>query len=176
METSESSPKSGPLAVPDGGVVQPSGQLLESARSSRHREHLSKSPRRQRKGTRLQRRGGDHEQLLREIERRRLPGQHRHLEPSGSVSDPVESSPKRFALQVASWSAMPLVKLCCPGHEVLVSWLALLFFFSPYFIGEPTFYMDHIQPLTLDPKPVFFPTQLQSCKHEGAEWVVLCVY
>lgn len=47
--------------------------------------------------------------------------------------------------------------------------------FFPLHTGEPTFYMDHIQPLTSDPKPVFFPTQLQSCKHEGAEWVELCV-
>lgn len=112
MENSESS---GPLAVPDGEMVRPSGQLGESARPSKHREHPSKSPRRPRKGTKLQRRGGDHEQLLWEIERRRLPGQHEHLEPSGSVSDPAESSPKRSALQVASWSPMPLAQLCCPG-------------------------------------------------------------
>uniref|UniRef100_A0A8C6L5V9 NAD(+) kinase n=1 Tax=Nothobranchius furzeri TaxID=105023 RepID=A0A8C6L5V9_NOTFU len=40
------------------------------------------------------------------MERRRLPGQHEHLEPSGSSCDTAESSPKRFALQVASWSAV----------------------------------------------------------------------
>lgn len=45
-----------------------------------------------------------------------------------------------------------------------------------YLTGERTFYMDHIQPLTSDLKPVFFPTQLQSCKHEGAERLVLDVY
>uniref|UniRef100_A0A3Q3FC36 NAD(+) kinase n=1 Tax=Labrus bergylta TaxID=56723 RepID=A0A3Q3FC36_9LABR len=85
-----------------------SGQLFESARPTKHREHPSKSPRRRRKGTKSQRQGGGHEQLLGEIERRRLPSQHEHLEPSGSASDTAESSPKRFALQVASWSAMPL--------------------------------------------------------------------
>lgn len=175
MENSETSPSSGPLAVPDRDMVRPSGQLSESARSSKHREHSSKSPRRRRKGTRLQQRGGDHEQLLWEIERRRLPGQHEHLEPSGSASDPAESCPKRFALQVASWCAVPPAQLCCLGHEVMVSWLVLLFF-SLHLTGEPTFYMDRIQPLTSDPKPVFFLTQLQSCKQEGAEWVVLCVY
>uniref|UniRef100_A0A8C4IEW9 NAD(+) kinase n=1 Tax=Dicentrarchus labrax TaxID=13489 RepID=A0A8C4IEW9_DICLA len=90
----------------------PSGQLSESARPSKHREHPSKSPRRRRKGTRSQRWGDGHEQLLWEVERRRLPGQHEHLEPSGSASDTAESSPKRFALQVASWSAVPLAQLC----------------------------------------------------------------
>uniref|UniRef100_A0A8C2WYY7 NAD(+) kinase n=1 Tax=Cyclopterus lumpus TaxID=8103 RepID=A0A8C2WYY7_CYCLU len=92
-------------------MTQPSAtsnQLSESARSPKHRDHLAKSPRRQRKASRTQRRGGGHEQLLREIEQRRLPGQHEHLEPSGSASDTAESSPKRFALQVASWSAVPL--------------------------------------------------------------------
>lgn len=123
MENSDTSPSSGSLAVPDRGMVRPSapsGQMSESARPSKHREHLSKSPRRRRKGTKSQRRGGCHEQLLWEIERRRLPGQHEHLEPSGSASDTAESSPKRFALQVASWSTMPLAPLCCPGHEVMV--------------------------------------------------------
>lgn len=124
MEDSEASPSSGPLAVPERSMVRPSGpsgQLSESARPSKHREHLSKSPRRRRKGMRSQRRGGGHEQLLWENERRRLPGQHEHLEPSGSASDTAESSPKRFELQVASWSAVPLAQLCCPGHEVIVS-------------------------------------------------------
>lgn len=107
MDTSESSPPSGPTAR----SPVPSGQLLESPRPSKHREHLSKSPRRRRKGTKSQRRGGGHEQLLWEIERRRLPGQHEHLEPSGSASDTAESSPKRFALQVASWSTMPPLPL-----------------------------------------------------------------
>lgn len=174
MENSETSPSSGPLAAPDKDKVRPSGQLSESARPSKHREHPSRSPRRRRKGTRLQRRGGDHEQLLWEIERRRLPGQHEHSEPSGSASTPAESSSKRFALRVASWSAMPLAQLCCPGHEVMVSWLVLLFLF--HLTGEPTSYMDHIQPLTSDPKPVFFPTQLQSCKQRGC-WIshALCV-
>ncbi|KAI3374776.1 hypothetical protein L3Q82_021336 [Scortum barcoo] len=96
METSEASPPSGPQAVLDRGMGRPSapsGQLSESARPSKHREHPSKSPRRRRKGTRSQR----HEQLLREVERRRLPGQHEHLEPSGSANDAAESSPKRRA-------------------------------------------------------------------------------
>uniref|UniRef100_A0A8D0DGN2 NAD(+) kinase n=1 Tax=Sander lucioperca TaxID=283035 RepID=A0A8D0DGN2_SANLU len=86
----------------------PPGQLSESARPSKPREHPPKSPRRRRKGTRSQRRGGDHEQLHWEVERRRLPGQHEHLDPSGSTSDTAESSPKRFALKVVSWSAVPL--------------------------------------------------------------------
>ncbi|XP_062285050.1 NAD kinase b isoform X2 [Scomber scombrus] len=100
MENSETTPGSGPSAVPDRGMARPSGhlsQLSESARPSRRREHPSKSPRRRREGKRLQRRGGGHEQLLWEIERRRLPGQHEHLEPSGSASDTAESSPKRRA-------------------------------------------------------------------------------
>ncbi|XP_075877974.1 NAD kinase b isoform X2 [Nelusetta ayraudi] len=97
MERSEASSSSVSAAVTDRDMVRPSGQLSESARPSKNREHQSKSPRRRRKGTRLQQRGGDHEQLLWEIERRRLPGQHEHLEPSGSASDPTESSPKRRA-------------------------------------------------------------------------------
>lgn len=120
MENSDTSPSSGALAVPDRGMVQPSGptgQLTASARPSKHRERSSKSPRTRREGKRLQRRGDGPEQLLWEIEWRRLPGQHEHLEPSGSTTDTEESSPKRFALQVASWSAMPLTQLCCPGHK-----------------------------------------------------------
>ncbi|XP_051255310.1 NAD kinase b isoform X2 [Dicentrarchus labrax] len=100
MENPETSPSPGPLAVPDRGMARPSapsGQLSESARPSKHREHPSKSPRRRRKGTRSQRWGDGHEQLLWEVERRRLPGQHEHLEPSGSASDTAESSPKRRA-------------------------------------------------------------------------------
>ncbi|XP_037642311.1 NAD kinase b [Sebastes umbrosus] len=101
MENSETGPPPGPLSVPDRGMARPStppSQLLESARPSKHREHPSKSPRRRRKGTRSQRRGGGgHEQLLWDVERRRLPGQHEHLEPSGSASDTAESSPKRRA-------------------------------------------------------------------------------
>ncbi|XP_030259581.1 NAD kinase b [Sparus aurata] len=100
MENSESGPSSGPVSVAERGMARPSapsGQLSESARPSKHREHPSKSPRRRRKGTKSQRRGGGHEQLLWEMERRRLPGQHEHLEPSGSASDTVESCPKRRA-------------------------------------------------------------------------------
>ncbi|KAM7400333.1 hypothetical protein PAMA_004836 [Pampus argenteus] len=100
MENSETSPASGSTAVPDRDMARPSGhlgQLPESARPSRYREHPSKSLRRRQEGNRSQRRGGDHEQLLREIERRRLPGQHEHLEPSGSESDTAESSHKRRA-------------------------------------------------------------------------------
>lgn len=124
MDNSETSPSSGPLAGPDKAMARPlgpSGQLSESARPSKHRAHPSKSPRRRREGKRLQRRGDGHEQLLWEIERRRLPGQHEHLEPSGSASDTAESSPKRFALSAASWSAMPLARPRCPGHDVIVS-------------------------------------------------------
>lgn len=175
MERSESSSSSVSVVVPDRDMVRPSGQLSEPARPSKNRERPSKSPRRRRKGTRLQQRGGDHEQLLWEIERRRLPGQHEHLEPSGSASDPVESSPKRFALQAASWSIIPLLPLRCPGCEVMVSWLVRLFFFFLFSLltGEPTFYMDRIQPLTSDPRRAFFPTRRQSCKRDGADWVVL---
>ncbi|XP_054482591.1 NAD kinase b isoform X1 [Anoplopoma fimbria] len=100
MDNSETGPSSEPLAAPDGGLAQPSatsGQLTESARSSKHRDHRAKSPRRRRKATRTQRRGDSHEQLLREIERQRLPGQPEHLEPSGTASDTAESSPKRRA-------------------------------------------------------------------------------
>ncbi|XP_030017010.1 NAD kinase b [Sphaeramia orbicularis] len=100
MENSETSPTSAPLAAPDRGMAQPSdhpGQLSESARSSKHREHPARSPRRRRDTKRSQRRGDGHEQLLWEIERRRLPGQHEHLKPSSSVTDTAESSPKRRA-------------------------------------------------------------------------------
>ncbi|KAF7222208.1 NAD kinase b isoform X1 [Nothobranchius furzeri] len=69
----------------------------ESARPSKNKEHPSRSPRRRREGKRSQRRGDDHKQLLWEMERRRLPGQHEHLEPSGSSCDTAESSPKRRA-------------------------------------------------------------------------------
>ncbi|XP_068196452.1 NAD kinase b [Antennarius striatus] len=100
MEDSETSTLSGPQAVPDRGMVlsiTTSDHLSESARPSKHRERPSKSPRRRRKGTSLQRRGDVHEQLLSEKDRQRLPGQHKHLEPSGLASDPAESSPKRRA-------------------------------------------------------------------------------
>ncbi|XP_056276556.1 NAD kinase b isoform X2 [Pseudoliparis swirei] len=100
MEYSESAPSSERLAVPGGGMTQPSttsGQLPESSRSPKHQNHLAKSPGRRRKATRTQRPGCSHEQLHGEIERRRLPGQREHLEPSGSASDTAESSPKRRA-------------------------------------------------------------------------------
>ncbi|KAK2822624.1 hypothetical protein Q5P01_022689 [Channa striata] len=100
MENSEISPSSKPHAVPDRSMARtsgPPGQLSESARPSRHREHPAKSPKRRREGKRLQRRGDGHEQLLNEIERRRLPGPNEHSEPSGSTSDTAESSPKRRA-------------------------------------------------------------------------------
>lgn len=168
MENSETNPPSRPLAVPDRAMLRPSaplGQMSESPRASKHREHSSKSPRKRRDGKRSQRRGGDHEQLLWEIERRRLPGQHEHLEPCSSASDTAESSPKRFALQVATRTAL----LLGTWGDVLLTPLSFLL------TEEPTFYMDRIQPLTSDPKPAFFLTQLQSCKHEGAEWAGLCV-
>lgn len=124
MENSEASPSSGSPSVLDRGMAGPLGhlgQLSESAKPSKQRERPSKSPRRRREGKRSQRGGGGHEQLLWDVERRRLPGQHEHLEHSGPMSDTAESSPKRFALQVASWSVMPLVDLRCPGHEVMAS-------------------------------------------------------
>lgn len=124
MENSETSPSSKPLTVPDRGLLRPSSssdQQSESARPSKHREHTSKSPRRRREGKRSQRRGDGHEQLLWEMERRRLPGQHEHLEPSGSSCDTAESSPKRFALQVASCSAVLLAQLCCFTQEMISS-------------------------------------------------------
>lgn len=173
MERSEANSSPVPATGTDRDMVRPSGQLSESARPSKSREHQSKSPRRRRKGTRLQQRGGDHEQLLWEIERRRLPGQHEHLEPSGSASDPTESSPKRSELQAASCSAVPLSPLRCPACEVMVSWLVL--FATSLFTGEPTSFMDPIQPLTSDPKRAFFRTRRQSCKRDRAEWVVFFV-
>uniref|UniRef100_A0A8C5H6T9 NAD(+) kinase n=1 Tax=Gouania willdenowi TaxID=441366 RepID=A0A8C5H6T9_GOUWI len=41
--------------------------------------------------------GDDHEQLLGDVERQRLPGQHEHTEPSGSASNVAESCLKRKA-------------------------------------------------------------------------------
>ncbi|XP_029930808.1 NAD kinase b isoform X2 [Myripristis murdjan] len=98
LETGQGSQPS--LAMPGRGMVQPSGhpgQVSESARPSKYQEHPSKSPRRRREGKRSQRRGGGHEQMLQESERRRLPSQHEHPEPSGSAIDTAESSPKRRA-------------------------------------------------------------------------------
>ncbi|XP_017266497.1 NAD kinase b isoform X1 [Kryptolebias marmoratus] len=100
MENSETGFPSRPLSLPDRGTSRPSGssdQPPEPARSSKNKERPSKSPRRRREGKRSQRRGDDREQLLWEMERRRLPGQHEHLEPSGSSCDTAESSPKRRA-------------------------------------------------------------------------------
>lgn len=120
MENSETSPALGSTAAPQEDVAKPAVHLSESARPSRHREHRTKSPGRHQKGTKLQRRMGDHEQLSWDTDQRRLPGQRGHLESSGSPSEPMEISPKRFARQHASWSAVPLVQPCCPGHEVIV--------------------------------------------------------
>ncbi|XP_034039390.1 NAD kinase b [Thalassophryne amazonica] len=100
MDDLKTSPSSGSLAVSDGCTVQPSvdaGQLSESAKPFKHTEHPVKSPRRRREGKRSLRRGSSHEQLPWEIERRRLPGQHEHSELSNSMTDTVESSPKRRA-------------------------------------------------------------------------------
>ncbi|KAM9322681.1 NAD kinase b [Pholidichthys leucotaenia] len=100
MENSDTGPSVRPLPVLDRGLLRPTGpfgQLSESARPTKHREHPSKSPRRRRDGKRSQRQGGGQEQLLWETERRRLPGQHEHSEPSGSASEATESSPKRRA-------------------------------------------------------------------------------
>ncbi|XP_053740319.1 NAD kinase b isoform X1 [Synchiropus splendidus] len=96
MEDSDGAPTPGSSAVPERSNARPAGRSGPS-RPSRHRENQSKSPRRRREGKRSQRQGDGHEQLLWEIERRRLPGQHEHSEPSGSTSDTAESSPKRRA-------------------------------------------------------------------------------
>ncbi|XP_054614776.1 NAD kinase b isoform X2 [Dunckerocampus dactyliophorus] len=82
------------LSEPDGAVSRPTARPQAS---SKHRERPAASPRRRREAKKSQRRGDGQEQLLRELERRRLPGQREHLEPSGSVSDAAESSPKRRA-------------------------------------------------------------------------------
>lgn len=120
MEKSETSPPPGSKAVPGEDEEESAGQLSESARPSRPREHRTKSPRRHQKGTKLQRRMGDHQQLSRDADQRRLPGQREHSESSGSPSEPMEISPKRLVPQFASWLAVPLVPVCCPGHEVIV--------------------------------------------------------
>uniref|UniRef100_A0A673AFM7 NAD(+) kinase n=1 Tax=Sphaeramia orbicularis TaxID=375764 RepID=A0A673AFM7_9TELE len=76
-------------------MAQPSdhpGQLSESARSSKHREHPARSPRRRRDTKRSQRRGDGHEQLLWEIERRRLPGQHEHLKRAHFLHGPYPAT------------------------------------------------------------------------------------
>lgn len=127
MEISETSPPPGSMAVPREDVEKSAGQMSESARLSRHREHRTKSPRRHQKGTKLQRRMGDHEQLSWDTDQQRLPGQREHSESSGSPSEPMEISPKRLARQFASWSAVPLLQVCCPGHEVIV-WLSGFFY------------------------------------------------
>lgn len=118
MENLERSP--GSMAEPREDGEKSAGQLSESARLPRHREHRTKSPRRHQKGTKLQRRMGDHEQLSWDADQRGLPGQREHLESSGSPNEPMEISPKRLAQRFASWSAVPLVPVRCPGHEVIV--------------------------------------------------------
>ncbi|CAG05675.1 unnamed protein product, partial [Tetraodon nigroviridis] len=97
MENSETSPPPGSTAVPREGSEKSAGQLSESARPSRHREHRTRSPRRHQKGTKMQRRTGDQEQLSRDTDQRRLPGQREHSASSGSPSEPMEISPKRRA-------------------------------------------------------------------------------
>lgn len=120
MENSETSPPPGSTAVPREGSEKSAGQLSESARPSRHREHRTRSPRRHQKGTKMQRRTGDQEQLSRDTDQRRLPGQREHSASSGSPSEPMEISPKRLARLFASWLAAPLLRVRCPGHEVIV--------------------------------------------------------
>lgn len=95
MENSEASPTPGSMAVSQEDVAKPAGHLSESVRLSRHRENRTRSPRRHQKGTKLQRRMGDQEQLSWDIDQWRLPGQREHLESSGSTSEPMEISPKR---------------------------------------------------------------------------------
>lgn len=168
MENSESSPPPGSAAAPREDVEKSAGQLSESARPPRHRQHRTKSPRRHQKGTKLQRRMGDQEQLSRDADQRRLPGQREHSESSGSPGEPMEISPKRLARR------LPAATGTCLLSQTLGNSLDPVCVF-PYFTGEHTFYMDHTQPPTSDLKPVFFPTQLQLCKHEGAEAVMLGV-
>ncbi|KAM8850729.1 NAD kinase b isoform 2-T4 [Spinachia spinachia] len=83
-----------PSSLPDTAT---SSQPSDSARSSQRRGHLAMSPRKRRRATGSQQRGGGPGQRLWEIKRRRLPGQQEHLEASGSASDAAESSPKRRA-------------------------------------------------------------------------------
>lgn len=120
MENSATNPASGSRVALREDVEKSAGQLVESARLSRHREHPSESPRRHQKGTKLQRRMGGHDQLSWDTDQRRLPSQREHSESSGSPSEPMEISPKRFARPFASWLSVPLVRVCCPGHEVIV--------------------------------------------------------
>nr|XP_057925134.1 NAD kinase b isoform X2 [Doryrhamphus excisus] len=79
----------------DGSMSRPTARPGQA--SSKHRERPSASPRRRREAKKSQRRGDGQEQLLRELEQHRLPGQREHSEASGSVSDTAESSPKRRA-------------------------------------------------------------------------------
>lgn len=120
MEDSGRSPPQGSMAESREDGEKSAGQLSESARLPRHREHRPKSPRRHPKGTKLQRRMGDHEQLSWDADQRGLPGQREHSESSGSPSEPMEISPKRWARGLASWPAVPLVPVRCPGREVIV--------------------------------------------------------
>ncbi|XP_035994284.1 NAD kinase b [Fundulus heteroclitus] len=100
MESPEPGLSSKSLPARDRAALRPSGcpdQQSDSARSSKHIEQPSRSPRRRREGKRSQRRADGHEQRLWEMERRRLPGQHEHSEHAGSSCDAAESSPKRRA-------------------------------------------------------------------------------
>ncbi|XP_003975430.2 NAD kinase b isoform X1 [Takifugu rubripes] len=97
MENSEAGLTPGSMAVPQEDVAKTVGHLSESVRLSRHRENRTRSPRRHQKGTKLQRRMGDQEQLSWDTDQWRLPGQREHLESSGSTSEPMEISPKRRA-------------------------------------------------------------------------------
>lgn len=126
MENSEAGLSSRSLSAPDRNMLRSSGcpdQQSDSVRSSKHREQPSRSPRRRREGKRSQKGGEDHEQRLWEMERRRLPGQHEHLEPAGSSCDAAESSPKRSAL--SRWLCFSSSK-----HEV-ISTPPLLYILHP---------------------------------------------
>lgn len=136
MDDTEATQGSCLSAVPERSVVGHSGQVPEAAGPSKHREHPSKSPRRWREGKRTQWRGGDHEQLLRETERRRLPGQHEHSEPSSSASEAAENSPKRFvkccrwpdstASQLSHWHGAAALR------HVVVTVFDFVILFSPH--------------------------------------------
>lgn len=163
MENSEGGTSSEPDSVPTQPTSCPSRASepvrppsWASCSSSEHREpkrrREAKQQQQQQQERRRRRRGEGQEQLLRETERRRLPGQREHSEACGSVSDAAESSPKRFAR----------AKCQLVAHATGMGGLTWLLP-SPS-AGELTSFMDPIQPLTLDPKPAFFLTPLQSCK------------
>ncbi|XP_062336459.1 NAD kinase b isoform X1 [Osmerus eperlanus] len=90
------SPSSTAAPIPERRARSPEQQTESSPPSKQHCEHQARSPRRPQEGKRSQRRQDDHEQMLEESERQRLPDQHLP-DQSGLVSDTAENSPKRRA-------------------------------------------------------------------------------